>query len=225
MTEILPKTSSEESESLWNVAKEIHAEAEHKMTQKEIDDKRKTAKQLEPSNYGIYNVWDAFDFLLKKWQAWENIVMSFNWTKLYSFGVETEDDLYMQYFWRTKIEQEKYVEKARQEYEAKEKKEELEALEKVPWWIEEGKKYIDESKWEDWEKYVKISAKDLYHWMDVDATLELLKLIDAWESWDKVQKAFDDQGHSNLSYSVVFNRVVYFSKKWEEAKNKLTKYW
>ena len=88
-------------------------------------------------------------------------------------------------------------------------------------WIEEGKKYIDESKWWDWEKYVDSSARSLYHWADIDAILELLKMIDNWESWEDVQKAFDDQNHSGSSYGIVRNRVVYFSKKWKEADNKL----
>jgi hypothetical protein len=57
----------------------------------------------------------------------------------------------------------------------------------------------------------------MYHWMDIDSTLELLKLIENWESWENVQKAFYNQWHSGFSYSVVRNRVVYFSKKWNEA--------
>ena len=218
-------TPSEKSESLWNVARENHAETEHEMTQKEVDDKRKTAVQLEPFNYGIYNIWGAFDFLLKKWKAWENVFMDLNWKKVYSFGVETEDDLYLQYYWKTKFECDKETEKARQEYEVKRKKEKLEALEKVPWRIEEGKKYIDESKWEAWEKYVKSRVEDLYEWKDVAATLELLKLIDAWEDWKKVQKVFDDQDHSGYSYSVVRNDVVNFSKDPRQTDRKLRKPW
>lgn len=46
-------------------------------------------------------------------------------------------------------------------------------------------------------------------------------MIDNWESWEDVQKAFDDQNHSGSSYGIVRNRVVYFSKKWKEADNKL----
>ena len=112
-------------------------------------------------------------------------------------------------------------EKWRQEIEAKRKRAQLEAIEKIPWWIEEGKKYIDESKWWYWEKYVNSSAWDMYCWWDIDATLELLKMIDNWESWEDVQKVFYNQGHSGFSHSVVRNRVIYFSKKWKEAEKKL----
>ena len=57
------------------------------------------------------------------------------------------------------MEREKY----RQEYEAKKKRAQLEAIEKIPSRIEEGKKYIDESKWLDWESYVNSSARDMYY--------------------------------------------------------------
>lgn len=160
----------------------------------------------------------------------ENCYCKLNWKKVYSIdlinmskkqGCDLEEAFYLVFYWKTKIEQEKERAKYEQERKLERKQKEMEAIEKIPWWIEEGKKYVDESKREDWENYVKSSARDMYHWMDIDDTLELLKLIDAWESWDKVQKAFDAQDHSNFSYSVVFNRVVYFSKKWEEARKNL----
>ena len=100
-------------------------------------------------------------------------------------------------------------------------KEHIDSSKEKTLWIEEGKKYIDESKWWDWEKYVDSSDRSLYHWADIDATLELLKMIDNWESWEDVQMAFDDQDHSGSSYRIVRSRVVYFSKKWKEADNKL----
>lgn len=189
------------------------------ITQEEIDEKRKQAKSVEPLNYGLRFVWDAFKFLLEKGQAWENIVMSLNWKLVYSFGVKTEDDLYLQYYWKTKLDREREIEKSQQEREVQKEKNRLEKLEKMPWWIEEGKKYIDESKWEEWENFVKNC--DLYDWKLIPAILELLKLIDDGESWINVQKAFDNQGHSNYSYRNVRSRVVYFSKKWKEASRKL----
>lgn len=169
--------------------------------------------------------WITFDkavhLLLLKKEEGESCFINFNWKKIYSIDTNSLDDAYLQYYWKTKVQVEMEREKAHQEYEAREKRKELEAIDKIPWWIEEGKKYIDDPKWWDWEKYVNSSDRKWYHGMDVDSTLELLKMIDNWESWEDIQKAFDDQGHSGSSYSVVRNCVVYFSKKWQEANKKL----
>ena len=183
-------------------------------------------KRMKTEASEIYLYWwmtldHAVELLLSKKWKWENCFIDFNWTKIYSVDTNSVDEAYLQYFWKTKAQVEMEREKERQEREIERKKKELEALEKIPWWVEEGKKYIDESKWEDWKKYVNSSARDMYCWMDIDATLELLKMIDNWESWDDVQKTFEDQEHSGYSYGIVRNRVVYFSKRWQEADKNL----
>lgn len=168
---------------------------------------------------------EAVRCLLERKKEWWNWFINFNRKRLYSFDIENENDAYLQFYWKTKFQVEMEREKAHQEYEARKKREQLETIEKIPWWIEEGKKYINESKWLDWEKYVNSSARDMYYWRDIDLTLELLKLIDNWEPWKTVQEVLDNQGHSNISYRIFRDRVVYFSKKWEVANKKLEENW
>lgn len=198
-------------------------------SRKQLSEEEKIKRRENAVEYHFYwsLISEAISELVELNKKWINCYIEFwGWEKrLYSVDINTEDDGYLQLYWKTKFEKEMEREKQRQEGEARRKREELEAIEKIPWWVEEGKKYIDESKWWDWEKYVNNSARDMYHWMDIDATLELLKMIDNWESWESVQKAFDDQWHSGFSYSVVRNRVVYFSKRWPEADKKLWGNW
>ena len=156
----------------------------------------------------------------------ENCYCELNWKKVYSIdlinmskkqGCDLEEAFYLVCYWKTKIEQEKERARYEQEIELERKQKEMEAIEKIPWWIEEGKKYIDESKWETWENYVNSSAKDMYFWMDIDDTLKLLKMIEEWKSRIEVQKTLDKNCGEGFYYSVVRNRVIIFSKKWEEA--------
>ena len=209
-----------------NIEKEetvkITKNTEPELTEEEIQRAKETA--YERNIYGCSTISEAITEFLDMCKDWRNFFVEICWKKLYSVDTKTEDDAYMQMFWKTKIEQEKVREEYARQREVETKKKELEALEKIPWRIEEGKKYVDKWKWWDWESYVNSSARDLYHWMDIDDTLELLKMIDNWESWEKVQETFDNQWHSFMSYSVVFTRVAYFSKKWEEAKSRLKRY-
>ena len=194
-----------------------------KLTEEEKSEMKKDAYEI-PLFWNI-SFDEAVRCLLERKKEWGTCFINLNRKRLYSFDIENENDAYLQFYWRTKFQVEMEREKAHQEYEARKKREQLETIEKIPWWIEEGKKYINESKWSDWEKYVNSSARDIYYWRDIDLTLELLKLIDNWESWKTVQQAFDNQGHSNISYRIFRDRVVYFSKKWEVANQKLEENW
>lgn len=219
---------SKKNSNLWELdshttSLENHSKKAERPTEEEILKIKEKSCIIEL--YGGMTFDEAIWELLERKEKWENCYIDFNWKKLYSVDINNENDAYLQFFWKTKAQVEMDREKYRQEYEARKQREKLEAIEKIPGWVDEGKKYIDESKWQDWESYVNSSARDMYHWMDIDSTLELLKLIENWESWENVQKAFDNQWHSGFSYSVVRNRVVYFSKKWNEADKMLKGNW
>ena len=203
--------------------KELTQKTEPELTEEEIQMAKKTA--YECNIYGCSTISEAITEFLDMCKDWRNFFVEICWKKLYSVDTKTEDDAYMQIFWKTKIEQEKVREKYDKKRKLERKKKELEAIEKVPWRIEEGKKYVDEEKWWNWESYVNSSARDMYHWMDIDDTLKLLKLIDEWKSWQEIQKVFDKNCGVGFYYSVVRNRVVLFSKKWEEADKYLWKNW
>lgn len=226
MAENWLKTPLENLES-WSIEKETHGEVVDEMTQKELDDKRKTAEQLEPFSFGIRTVKDAFDFLLKKWQAWENIVMSLNWKKVYSFGVKAEDDLYLQYYWKTKFEREKEVQQAKQEYEVKKEKEHLERLQTVSNLIEEWKKYIKTEYIEEWEQMInKIDVDDMYGQYDLLAiadALTIIKMIEKDSSYEDIQKWFDKQRRTEDHYGTIIKYVIHFSKDSKDFDKRIRK--
>jgi hypothetical protein len=203
--------------------------SETKLTEEEIKKMKKEATECRVPIWGW--AYETISYFLDNYvRKGENCYCELSWKRVYSIdllnisqirGCDLEDAFYRQFYWRPKIEQEKLWEKYAQEREAQQKKDRLEAIEKIPWWIEEGKKYIDEEKWEDREKYVNSSARDMYYWGDIDDTIILLKLIEEWKSWEVIQKIFDENCGLGFYHSVVGNRVIRFSRKGAEAKTKL----
>ncbi len=217
------ETIADGSETQQNLSKEMPSvTSKTDLTQEEIDELKKTAKKI-PLKQGS-SLEEDFQFLLSASKKWKNYFIEFpNGKKIYSCEIKTEDDIYLQYFWKTKTAHEREVWERERNYEIKKKEKELEALNKIPQRIEEWKQYIDEDKRESWERYVNSSARDMYNWMDIDYTLQLLKMIKDWESWESIQKAFNDQDNSFFSYGIVRNWVVYFSNKGDEADKNLKK--
>lgn len=162
-------------------------------------------------------VWD----LLKRKKEWGSWFIDFNWRKLYSIDIENMNDAYLVFYWKTKPQLDMEREKARQEQEADKKRKQLEAIEKIPWLIEESKMYIDESKWWEWENFVNGSARSVYILEDVYDIITILRLIEQWKSWKEIQKKFDEKGLVGFYPSVIRNRIIYYSKKWEDAKKYL----
>lgn len=161
----------------------------------------------------------------------ENCYCILNWRRVYSIDLinmskqqrcDLENAFYLVFFWKTKIEKKAESEKYKQEVKAKERK--FKALEKILWWVEEGKHYIDESKWREWEEFVEYAARGDYYWEEVELVLKLLKMIDNWDSRQNIQEIFDNEWDDAFMYIVIRNKVVYFSKKWEEADKNLVKY-
>lgn len=81
--------------------------------------------------------------------------------------------------------------------------------------------YIDESKWWEWENFVNGSARSVYILEDVYDIITILRLIEQWKSWKEIQKKFDEKGLVGFYPSVIRNRIIYYSKKWEDAKKYL----
>lgn len=208
----------------------LSKKTERKFTEEEILAKKKNAYDCDVPLWFWAN---PVQYFLDYVENGENCYCVLNWKKIYSIDVinisqerwcDLEDAFYLLFYWKTKIECLKERAENAKQHELERKRKELETIEKIPWWIEKGKKYIDQSKWWVWENYVNSSARGTYRWADVDATLELLKLIDSWEPWEKVQESFDNQVYG-YCYNIVRDRVVYFSEKWQEADKKLKGYY
>ena len=213
----MPNNSVEESSYLKN-RKNSFDEWE-KLTEKKRLSMRKEAREL--SLYWVTTFEEAVWDLLKRKKEWGSWFIDFNWRKLYSIDIENMNDAYLVFYWKTKPQLDMEREKARQEQEADKKRKQLEAIEKIPWLIEESKMYIDESKWWEWENFVNGSARSVYILEDVYDIITILRLIEQWKSWKEIQKKFDEKGLVGFYPSVIRNCIIYYSKKWEDAKKYL----
>lgn len=163
----------------------------------------------------------AVEILLNKKEDGKDYFMIFNWIKLSSADIKNIDDAYLLIHGETKAQVEMRKEKERQNFQAEEMKQQLQAIENIPWWIEDGKKLIERSKWWNWEEYVNRSARGPYKWMDISIILESLKLIDNWESWEHVRERIYDENLTAISYSALKEQIVYFSKRGKDAQNNI----
>lgn len=136
------------------------------------------------------------------------VYMSFNGTE-----INTDmsiDDCYIAILGRTKLEQAEKERKEREEY--KRKEEEFKA--KIPQLIEEykerAKSYIKEEDWGYLCEILPIRFSDMYHGMEMDAMLDIIKLYKETNDMDKCAKLFYDQGHSGWSAGLVRELVKRF---------------
>lgn len=200
------------------------------LTEEEILAKKKEAYECRVSVWGWADetIHDLIDYVKKG----ENCYCVLNWKKVYTIDLrkisqerwcDLENAFYLLYCWKTKIEQQKKSEEYNKQRELEKKRKELEAIEKIPWWIEEGKKYIDESKWSDWEELVEHAARGAHYWGEIELVLKILGMIDNWDSRQNIQKILDDEWGEGLYYNLVRDHVIYFSKKWTIASKNLHK--
>lgn len=208
----------------WN---EGWKEKGNMLTKKEITAKKRQA-------FGCQLGWIPLNELIQEFVGYVESGMNFycelNWKKIYSIEVikvsqerwcDLENAFYLLFCWKTKIEREKIAEEKRRQRELEKKRKKLEAIEKIPWWIEKGKEYIDESKWSDWKGFVEKGARWMYYWEEVELVLKILKMIDSWDSRKKIQKVLDKKWGEGYYYSIVRNRVIKYSKKWIDARDNL----
>lgn len=159
------------------------------------------------------NLEKAVDFLITARQRGENIYFDFNGHRLYSANI-TIDSAYLEVVGKTYDEFKEEEEKWLEEFEKKEKAKRQAAQEKIPYWIEEGKKHIPAGLWGEWERCVNIRANDLYNGMELDAFLDIVKAIEdgTAKTENDVEKILDDQGHSGSSYGIMKSMLSSFSE-------------
>lgn len=213
------------------LGKEVSSNTEPKLADEEVSRQKKEASEFIPASLRSDKL---IQEILERIENSENVYCEVGWKKIYTIdllkisqerGCDLENAFYLLFYWMTKIEHEKVREKQLQKEELSNAKKKLAATEKVPWRIKEGNKYISKEKQEARKKFVEGEASNWdNYWNLVENVLKLLKMIDNWEPWEEIQKTFDNQENSELGYSITLNRVVYFSKKWEEAEKKLNKY-
>lgn len=89
------------------------------------------------------------------------------------------------------------------------------AINKIPYWIEEGHKVFSKDKWKDWDEVVPIRAKDLYNGFELDCTLKIQDYLKNKE-FELAQYRLNRQGHSAMSYSLMKAMIREFCDNGEE---------
>ena len=130
-------------------------------------------------------------------------------------STDTLDEVYVKISGKTKAEFEDMVRKEQDEYERKKKEHEDNIPNLVPEYCEKARGVILESQYEFWDKIVPIRLRDLYRGMELDATLDLCKIMrDESVGYDeRIRKAYDTfmgQGHSGMSASIVASMLRAF---------------
>lgn len=130
-------------------------------------------------------------------------------------STDTLDDAYKKVLGMTKTEFEKREQEWKEDYEREEKEHKDNIPNLIPIYREKARGVILEDQYEYWDKIVPIRLDDLYHGMELDATLDLCKIMrDESMSYDeRLKKAYDtfmDQGHSGMSAGLVASMLRTF---------------
>ena len=139
----------------------------------------------------------------------------FNGTMLYSDTV-TMDEVYKAITGKTKAEFDKQI----REREEKCDKQKCEHKEKIPAltreWMQKGRQFLTEDKWEYWDEIVPIRLNDLYHGMELGCCLDIVEILNNDGTLDEAKNEIESQRHSGMSYSLVCVMVREFCDRGQE---------
>jgi hypothetical protein len=158
---------------------------------------------------------EAVNELLLHKNKGELVCGSFNGTMLYSDNV-TVDSAYLEIIGKTKSERDKEHQEWIDNYEREERefKESIPSLSEE--YIKRGKDIIDKDKLDYWNEIVPIRLEDLYHGMELDCCLNIVKILNEGCTLDEAKKMIESQNHSGMSYGLVRAMVREFSKRGQE---------
>lgn len=126
---------------------------------------------------------------------------SFNGHLLYSDTV-TLDSAFQKIIGKTKEEYDNSIIEERKKIKAQEQEHLNSMSDKIIFWKEEGRKILDKSKWELWDKIVPIRLKDLYNGMELGGCLNIIKLLNNG-TYEEAKSEFLNQGHSGMSFGLM----------------------
>ena len=140
---------------------------------------------------------------------------SFNGQMLYS-DIDDVDSAYKKITGRTKTEfdAERKAENDRYKEEERKHKEAIPELTKE--WIGKGNEILDEKYRETWAKCVPIRLSDLYEGMELKATLDIVKELNAGCELQTAKEIIEEQGHSGMSFGLVCSMVKSFCDRGAE---------
>ena len=130
----------------------------------------------------------------------------------------TMDSAYQTVMGCTKAEFDKQTEEMKKRRE----KENQEALDKVPQWIERGNKLIYPERQAEWANCVNKRARGIYRGYDVEATLEIMEKLEENSDMKVAERVLLNQDHSGSSFGLVNRMIFEFSKKGPEFYEMIT---
>lgn len=102
----------------------------------------------------------------------------------------------------------------------KDKKEKEQHVKSIPKltkkWIKKGKGILDKEYHLKWEECVPIRLNDLYRGLELEATLDIVKELNAGCKFSIAKNIIDNQGHSGASYGLVRSMIRAFCKRGDE---------
>lgn len=145
----------------------------------------------------------------------ELVYVEFNGQKLYS-DIDDVDSAYKKITGKTKAEfdAEQKAENDRYKEEQQKHKDSIPELTKE--WIEKGSAILDEKYHEKWAKCVPIRLDDLYQGMELGATLDIVKELNAGCELDVAKGIIEGQDHSGISFGLVCSMVKSFCDRGAE---------
>lgn len=159
--------------------------------------------------FGFGNIESAIKELTRYKERGELVYGEFNGQKLYS-DTDDLDSAYKKITGKTKAEFDEAERIRNEEYKAEEKRHNESIPELTKEWIEKGKAILDEKYLETWNKCVPIRLGDLYRGMELGATLDIVKELNAGCELQKAKEIIDGQGHSGMSFGLVCSMVKSF---------------
>lgn len=136
-------------------------------------------------------------------------------------STDTLDEAYMKIMGETKEQYDKEMQDWQNDYKRKEKEYKDNIPNLVPGYCERARGVILEDQYDYWDKIVPIRLGDLYHGMELDATLDLCKIMrdESLSYDDRLRKAYDEfmnQGHSGMSAGLVASMLRKFCPDGED---------
>lgn len=148
-------------------------------------------------------------------QSGELAYGEFNGQKLYS-DIDDLDSAYKKITGKTKSEFDDEAKRENDRYKEDQRKHEAAIPELTKEWIKKGNEILDEKYHEKWAKCVPIRLSDLYRGMELGATLDIVKKLNAGCRLDVAKGIIENQGHSGMSFSLVCSMVKSFCDRGTE---------
>jgi len=143
---------------------------------------------------------------------------SFNGHILYS-DIDDVDSAYKKITGKTKAESDAELKAENDRYLDEEKKHKEAIPDLTKEWIEKGNEILAEKYHETWAKCVPIRLGDLYRGIELGATLDIVKELNAGCDLETAKVIIEGQGHSGMSFSLVCSMVKSFCDRGTEFVN------